>query len=332
MPKKTAHQKSRPRQKDNKSKLALAVLAAIFLTILIGKAFYFVAGFYRPALDLQLSKGYIWDDGNINVLLNSQKLSLLSYNPLKNRVVVLNVPDQAYMQVLGGRGGWMASSIYNFGQSENPPMGNRMVVFSLSDFLGLPIDGYIMAENKIVEDVRQNPLKVLFLGSTLQTNLNKSEIYRLLWGVSRARFDKVKEIDLEKYLLDSSLADGTKALVADPVKLDALYPNFFEDFIVAERLEIATVNATGYPGLASKAARLIKNIGGNVIITTTSENKSKTSFVEGKDSKTLKLLNQIFNSACLNNPKCDKIDLNDLQIQDRADIVVVLGEDFLSRY
>lgn len=327
---------------NKKNKLALAALLLLVLTIIFGKVINFVADFYRP---------HLWDgQSNINLLINkfesssfersfqvslinSQKVALLIFNPSQNKVMVLNIPDNSYLPVSGNHGSWMLSSIYGLGQSENPLSGNKLLVNSVSYFLGLPIDGYInQTDSKsLVEDVRQNPFKVITLSQKLESNLNKSELFRLLWGISRVRFDKVLEVDLDKYLTTTLLADGSQVLTADPVQIDSLAKNFYDGSIVEGRLEVAIVNATNYPGLAQRGARMVKNIGGNVVITTTSEVKSNNTRVLGKEGRALNRLAQIFNSACLNNPKCDIMDLG-LQIQNRADIIIVLGEDFKDRF
>lgn len=345
MSKKTAQKSLRFRSNSDKkkvvsTKLALLVLAILILTIVFGKVFHFYLEFYLPKTDNQIYKNYVWEGGNINLVVNNkQDLALLSLNLQENKITILNIPTDTYLQVPQKHGSWMVSSVYNLGQTSSEPIGNRLLVYSLSNFLGLPIDGYLQSKTEeplivreMVEGLRQNPLNVLSYYSRTRSNLNKSEMIRFLWGISRVRFDKVKEVNLQKYLILTSLADGTKVLTADNVKLDALALNFVEEPIKSERMEIAVVNATDIPGLALKASRLIENIGGDVIITTTSASKSKHSFIVGKESKTFDRLSQVFNSACLNNPKCDKIDINGLQLQNRADVMVVLGEDFNNRF
>ena len=344
MSKKTARKKSSNTNSrsssgtQKKTRLALFVLGILILTVVIGKMFSLALEFYYPKKDSQLNKNYVWDENNIDLLVNKDKnLSLLSFNPTENTLIVLNIPDDTYLEVPQKHGSWMVSSVYNLGQSVKEPLGSRLLVYSVSNFLGIPIDGFLQSEledldaQTMVDGLRQNPFSILKYLS-LDSNLNKSEKLRLFWGISRVRFDKVTEIDLQTNLTLTSLADRTQVLTADPVRLNTIAANFIENSFKTERLEIAVVNATEIGGLAFKASRLIENIGGDVVITTTSSRKSKNTFLIGSNSKSFDRLSQIFNSDCLNNPQCDKIDVSDLQLEDRVDLILVLGEDFNNRF
>jgi len=121
-----------------------------------------------------------------------------------------------------------------------------------------------------------------------------------------------------------NLADGTPVFTTDQIKLDSVLSDLRDPAIVSEHKSIAVFNATNHPQLAQKWARLITNLGGNVIqISNTSLRQDKTR-IWGEQSQTLKRLTQIF--SC-----CDKIEPQLEGISSRAQINVILGEDFFFR-
>ena len=157
----------------------------------------------------------------------------------------------------------------------------------------------------------------------LKTNLTVWELFKLKVGISGVRFDKVKELDLDKLdVLDKEkLPDGTLVFTADPVKLDSVLSNLADPAIAAEHKSIAVFNATDRPQLAVKWARLITNLGGNVIIMANGEKTKKTE-VTGLPSTTLKRLQQIFGVVDQNK------DPNQAAVPSRAQINLLLGEDY----
>ena len=161
--------------------------------------------------------------------------------------------------------------------------------------------------------------------SSLKTDLTLLELLRLKIGLSSVRFDKVKELDLDKLsVLDKeSLPDGTSVYTADPIRLDSILSDLADPVIISEHKTIAVLNATNQPQLAGKWARLITNLGGNVIITANAGEKLRKTKVQGLQSATLRRLKQIFGSG-------DKISSQDENtISSRAQINLLLGEDRL---
>lgn len=293
---------------DKKVKLALIVLSLVTGLILLSWLFKFGQYFFGQTK---------WNgDSNINIVLKSQSISLLSYNPKDEKITFIDIPDKTYLDVSEGFGSWQIGSVYPLG-------GGELLQKSLSSFFGVPIQGFLESDN-FDSLTDKNPLSLLRVLSTLKTNLTPYEILRLKLGMSAVRFDKIKRINLEEAgLLDKDkLPDGTDILTSDNVKLDSL-SNFFADpALKKERKTIAVFNSTSVPGLAQKAARLISNMGGEVIIVSNSGTELQKSAVLGEKSKTLDYLKQIFTSNGTIDPK-----LEDL-VSSRAAINLFLGEDY----
>lgn len=337
-----------------KTKLALLVLGLIVFLLVLGQTVRIIQSLSSPFSKdvVKVSRSYQWDnDFNLNLVIKTKGVYLLSYNPSEKRITVIDVPDEAYLEVPGGFGEWQLRSIYDLGQTSQGPGGGELLKRSLSSFFGIPVDGFIEFKGQLAQKsgvevadfLRQNPLNIAYFLSSITSDLTPWELIRLKLAFSQVRFDKVQDIDLKKLKLMETdrLGDGTQILTADPTKIDSALINFIDTKIREEHLGVAIFNATSYPGLAQKAARIITNTGGNVIMTTNANLKQPKTVVLGEESATLKRLSQIFSSDCKKALNCDRITCNpgdkdqeNCLIEDpgikssRAQINVVLGEDF----
>ena len=318
-------------------RLALIALGLIVSLLILGQLVNFTQTLFSPWQVNSEGKKYLWDGQfNINILLRSNPPAVFSYNPKDQKITLIKIPAETYLEVNRGFGSWQVRAIYELGQSSKIG-GNVLLKESLASFLGVPIDGYLeptgVLETRQAEQIlvlmRQSPFNIFFLLTNLKTDLSLWELIRLklaLWGV---RFDKVKILDpIKLNILDQQqLADGSLALWADPLKIDSMMSDFADPNIKDEHLSIAVFNATNYPALAQKAKRLITNMGGNVIIIGNAVQRADKTKVLGKPSNTLKRLIQIF--GCSN---CDKIDIQDLGLDSsRSEVNLLLGEDFYQK-
>ncbi len=316
------------KKKSRMIKLALAALVLVVGLIVTSWMFRFTQSLFSPwKLQTSQHAGYIWNaQFNINLLIRGKRISLLSYNPKQEKIVIINLPDETFLEVPGGFGFWQLRAVYELG-------GDKLLTDSLSIFLGAPIDGFLdlsaltpqKTAIELVDTIRKNPFSGLNFLSALKTNLTAWELLRLTSSMLSVRFDKVKEVNLDKLnVLDrEKLPDGTEVLKADPVKLDSSLTDLADPAIVSEHKSIAVLNATGKPQLAQKAARLITNLGGNVIITANASQRLKNTQLQGLPSATLKRLRQIFITS-------DKISSSQDAVEfSRAEINLLLGEDYV---
>lgn len=325
---KTAQSK---RQIAGKTKWGLTILALILGILILGKGVKFVQTLFIP-LDsgITTTKNFSWNgDFNINIVVRAQQISLLSFNPQDQKITVVDLPDNAYLEAAGNFGKWEMRSIYDLG-------GGQLLEETLSDLFGLPIDGFLNFSGKyyqkqttaIVEDLRKDPLSLISMLPYLKTDLTLFELLRLKMGLSSVRFDKINHINLREgeAFIKNKLADGTEILDPDTIKLDSMLSRETTDpQIQLEHKTIAIFNSTDYPGLAQKAGRLITNIGGDVIITSNGKNKHKFTGIFGEKSKTLDRLKQIFNVR-------DTIEATDEDlVSSRAQINLFLGDDYFEQ-
>lgn len=328
----------------NKSKLALAVLALVIGILVLSWAVNFTKSLFSPFRQTSLSqKKIIWDgEFNINLLIRTDQISLLSYNPKEGRITIIDIPDETFLIVPYDFGMWQLRAVYGLGESQKELGGGRLLKDTLTSFFALPLDGFLdlstlkpkKSAYEVVEQLRENLFSGLDFLSALQTDLTPLELIKLKMSINNVRFDKTSKIDLVELnaLSKESLSDGTQVYTADPFKLDAAIAGLADPAVVSEHKTIAVFNATDKAQLAQKWARLITNLGGNVIITTNAKKKLKNTQVTGEQSHTFKRLRQIFELDCQENPKCDRLSASDEDLlSSRAQINLFLGEDYLTR-
>lgn len=342
MPKKSASKRSgwKDTKKNHKHvknlKLGLAVLGLVLTIIVVGQFINLFKTITNP-LDFYSERKYSWDGKfNIYVVIQTDQLALLNFNPQGREASLILIPKDAHLDVAGGYGDWMPGSIFALGESSEKGLGQKLVKYSVSSLFGIPVDGFISLEGEynakeFVELLRQNPVSGLDLFSKIRSDMTPIELISLKFGLMKIRFDKINYIDLSlPNLYDTqTLPDGTNIKKFDPVKLDSILTDFEDPKVREENLSIAVFNATNYPQLAQKAKRIITNLGGNVIIVSNYPQEIKNTIILGEESDTLKRLTQIF-SSCLSK-KCDRIsphEISSSEVSSRAQINIFLGEDF----
>jgi hypothetical protein len=332
--------------RKNKRTIALAfwALGTILLILLIGKLFVVLASLNKPFTeDFKVAKTYTWNGTySVNVVVKADDLSLINYDPVNSLVTVIKVPDDTQISLPKGYGNYPASSIYELGEAERPPVGASLIKASFAHLFGLPVDGFILVEKsekfhtieEFVEQSRHSPLSVVELVSHIKTDLSPLETFKLFAAINRLRQDKIQYVDIGRTNITESklLPDTTRVLGIDSIHLDLFVRQRLKDqSMVADEISIAIFNATDHPGLAQEAARVITNLGGNVIsVNNTSKLLETSQVIAAKNSKEKSRirLSQMFAPQCVKGG-CSSDD--DKVISSRADITVVLGEDYFKR-
>lgn len=268
-----------------------------------------------------------------------QQISVITIDPNEKKATILSVPNKAYAQLPKDFGWWEVGSIYKLGQEENPPIGGSLLKLSLSKLLGLPVDGIIILNSKdpktaqsFIERFHSNPIYALTIMPDIKTDLTPNEIFQTYQVLTTIRSDKIISLNLERSDITESklLKDSSRVLGVDNVKLDLyIRQNLADSKILEEGKSIAVLNGTDNPGIAAEAARVIANMGGNVVIISSADEKAQQSGVysQAQDGggMTKDRLTQIFAPRCLNE-KCTSTDAK--ITNSRAQITIVLGEDY----
>ncbi len=331
-------------------KPAIIALSVLVLLIILGKTISFILSLGSPYTpDLADFKTYPWDtESSYNLLYavqtDQKKLSSISFinlQPRQKEITILHISDNVYVDVPKGYGEWTIGSVFPLGQ-EDGGRGTALLRLSLARLVGLPVDGIIIKEGSadtaedIVSSFRKNQLAFLGLAGSIKSNVSTWELFTLGKFISSVRSDKVISLDLAKSTITESklLPDSSRVLGIDTIQLDSFIRNNLSDAaFIDENATIAVLNATNHPGLAQYASRMITNMGGTVVFMGNTESLQGKSLVVdisgdlGSAQITKKRLEEIFAPWCQKDP-CGSNDPK--VVNSRAQIVIVLGEDFYS--
>lgn len=318
-------------------------MAILLSAILLGKVVSFIHSLGEPmSKDILDVKQYTWNTkSSINIAVKSSGVSVLNYDPVNKKIVILRIPNDTYFELPKGFGSWPVGSIYELGQEENPPVGSELLKESLAKLLGLPIDGFMTFKDphtpkldELISSWHTNPLRMIASLRNIDTDLTPLEALSLMHALSQVRSDQITWLDISQSDLTDSklLPDSTRVLGVDSVQLDLFVRNNMADTTISqEGIPVGIFNATDHAGLGENANREITNMGGDVIFVTNTDTMLQKSIVTSTNTSTLsyKRLAQIFAPDCLKK-KCQTSD--DRVKNSRAQINVVLGEDFYQHF
>lgn len=205
---------------------------------------------------------------------SSNRVNLLSINIVEETAVLIIIPHNVYLDVPPNYGKYRLGSVWDLGELDKK--GGRLLSETIQDFAAVPVDGFIRLSTPITNDYQDNILRGILNWKLLEdmakgkikTNLSVFDIGRLILKGVSLRFDKIKIYDLEKMgILDELiLADGSKTEIIDDEKLDYYTKDEFrENDIVLENLKSEVLNASGQLGLGAKTARILTNLGIDVL-------------------------------------------------------------------
>lgn len=304
------------RRKGNTAKAIRSILIAIFLILLLGISWRIYSAFRHS----------VWDSKNrLNLVLNVSPISIVSFDPHSQTINVLTIPDGTYIETAGDFGPYRIEKIYPLGELENK--GVELLSTSLESYFGLPIDGWLTARIRVEETKPKqflSELIVLAIKDRYLSNLSRYDLARLWLMTKQTKAHKIKIVDLGKTTVaeDFKLPDGTWAKKIDEQRISLIINNLFSDSrIRQEDLAIAIMNGGAKAGLATKAARLVGNIGGRLVEVGDWPEKLESCQVkaipEAKKSYTCQKLLKVFDCHYQ----------EDLEKDSRWDLVVILARD-----
>lgn len=185
----------------------------------------------------------------------------------------------------------------------------------IGSLLSIPIDGSVLLSdsfNNYTDVVKSNFQSMVFGYSKLNTNLTIIDFVRLWLFTASLPTHSITTKEI-------SLVEDDKDLDEQRLIIDKVIPQIFTDYSLSkEQVSIQIVNATGINGIGNRLAKLLTNIGGNVVSVTTSDSISSDSSISyyGEKTYTAQKLNSFLNFP-----------LKEMQNSTVSDIVIVLGKD-----
>ena len=157
MPKKSVQKKGWPRsnrgwkdvqskkQVARKTRWAITVLAILIGLVILGKGVKFTQMLFTPWQQSRTDRrNFSWNgDFNLNIVVRAKNVSLLSFNPQTQKITLISIPSNTYLDVPKGFGYWELRSVYDLGESQKELGGDRLLARTLTNFFALPIEGFL---------------------------------------------------------------------------------------------------------------------------------------------------------------------------------------------
>jgi len=213
---------------------------------------------------------------NLNGKNQEDRLLLVSFQPEGRLTAAFLLPENLFLQASRDQGDCRAGSLYQLDELERA--GGKLFKRALAENLGLIVDA--QASLLLVNDFNLRQLNETnfkgkinsFLFRLLQgrgeTDLNTWDLFRLCLVNLMAKEGRIKLVNLaqSQAITTDSLPDGSKALRLNIPRVDRLVEEYFSDDILrGENLDVAVLNATQLSGLARERARILSNLGANVV-------------------------------------------------------------------
>jgi hypothetical protein len=255
------------------------------------------------------------------------RFAVLSFNPTLQRFTVIDLPLD-YKIDLPSQGVQRLGAVYGIGNLADPKVGTELAAKSASYLLGIPVNGYFLVGSDgidrlsqlfgspdnlksyfLLKNVTRLPKTMVLAHEFLKTNLSLKELLQVAYFVGRVRSDKVEDFSVEPRYLD------------DPKSLDWRMSSYFADKRISDaRLKVQILNGTAKSGLASFAARIVRNMGAEVVRAGNYDQQDVTRgflVLNESGSYTARRLAQVFGVADSRPPRSST--------EKRADITVILG-------
>lgn len=218
------------------------------------------------------------------ITLSGDRIELISLIPPQKKQLIWQVPSDLVVEVPSGYGQYQLKKVYQLGELDKK--GGELLLKTTSNLFGLKVTAY-RVEGK--------------------TNLSWWDRVRINW-LNQTKSYQTSRLDLSGQM----------------GRIDQLVnENLFDETIAREAVPIAVLNATGVAGEANLVARLITNLGGQVVTIGNSEIDQEESEIwlvsaDLKSSVTLAFLKSILGSV--------SIKIEPKAVEYRADIVVIVGK------
>lgn len=279
---------------EQQSNLTLVFFFCLFIGLLIIGSILFKAIFLVMQSKYDAVHRFTISVVNPDTQTNKKLLSIYSFSPDTNTITILRLDGKTLID------------------------GS-----SLGKYLGIPIDAEIVfkdpegksaAIERLVADDQSMPDglmgRAFFNFYDLKTKLTQIDILRLFLFAKSTPTHAITE---KKLVLDA------KGRLPDDITIDKIVAPLFIDAALAdEKMSIQIINGTETAGLANRLARILINMGGNVVAVSTSDSIFPRSAIEyvGEKSYTVDRLSKTFGLTA-----------REVQKSGISDIIIKLGKD-----
>ncbi len=274
----------------------------------------------------QLVRRSLWNGRDrINFVLKGEETILASFEPNQENLSLILIPNQTLLEVCHGYGKYKVEAIPGLEKLEKR---EALLAESAQESLAVPVEGWIGMSNVKCQMSNVKEKILCEMGNQIFqkkiTNFSRWDLARLWWEIKKVKAGNVEILDLGKLnvLTQSKLPDGTVVFEIDSSILDPLIQKYFSDLAFKqEGFSIEVLNGTTHLGLAEKGARILSNLGGEVVWVGNSEAGSEKCVVgSGKNKKetyTVRKIIKIFGCSW-----------QEKKEEGKTEITVILGENY----
>lgn len=268
------------------------------------------------------------------------RLVITSFNPEDKEIIFVSLNPETFVDLSFGQSRGKFSEVFLRGGSSFPS-GIEILMTSVSDNLALALDGYIYLKTFSLEkeellDIKKevgglfNLWKVVklqkLLTHELRTTLSLADLSSVYQKISSVRGDKITYRELGEVMYEEVEDKGIKYRLLKKEALDNFVQRRFKNQgVEKEAAKVEVKNGTGRPGLASRASRIVGNLGVEVVAIDNAEleNIKKTLVIDyAHKPKTTRRLASIFEGEVIERPP---------EEGKRGDIVVVVGFNYYEK-
>jgi hypothetical protein len=280
----------------------------------------------------------------VTFVFSAENIFVISLDPKEGKMMMIKIPPETQIDVAHGYGKYRAGAVYKLGEEEKIG-GGKILAESVQEYMGIVIDGYLRAPEAIwilgvgseeelgridftfKKKMSQFRGFIKILGGNFETNFSKFDLIKIWREILKVRPDRVVFVDLAQSFVswETVLPDGQKSYEVEPEMLEQIVKkNFLDEKIREENFLVEVTNTTLHSKLADKAARILTNIGVDVVAVSETEEKLLSCQVvtdkKFKNSYTVKKIRRIFDCH-----------FREGEIGGRADITVKIGEDYYKK-
>lgn len=273
----------------------------------------------------------VWGgEEKITIVVNSQTPKIYSFDPISQKVTVLELPRSLEIAASHGLGSWFAGSLYELGLQKK--MGGELLRTSLQKSLGIPIDAWVASRDGVFFQDEPKAkitflLQTLLPNSNVATNLSIIDQLNLLIKTSSSRVT-TKEINPLAFgvIRKKDFGFEEEAYELTSERTNHAFTKYFRDELVfSESKTISIINTTSRAKLAQEISFVISTLGVKVIETKQSDEAVSNCTLKGAShqlsSNSARRLTRLF--------KCEK---ETSTPQGPADLELILGEEFSEKF
>lgn len=209
--------------------------------------------------------------GRETYILVSDPMIVASWGRADRTLTLILLPSDIAAEGTHGYGTYSLAAFWRLGEIDKKD--GTVLAESISETLGIPIDGYIGPKTGLFDyhnDALVTTKATFSLGKRYRTNIPFKKFIDLAWLLNFSRPGRVNTYDFTRnssaVAQESVLPDGSSVRTLDPERVDGQLKTVFEDEqIRRESVTVAVYNTTEMPSLGGRVGRLLTNLGVSVV-------------------------------------------------------------------